>query len=73
MGKKITFVDGVHPVGDALGNPRWTCSVELSETLIHEPDILSFPAAGYGLDETGSCPPFAKKKDAKRCMLSLLE
>lgn len=72
-GNSIKFVDGTHPIPNAQGNPQWTCAVELSETSAHEPSIRSFPAAGFGLDETGSCPPFAKKKDAKqyaaRCAL----
>lgn len=71
-GNKITFVDGIHPVRNALGNPQWTCTVELSETSIHEPGIKSFPSVGFGLDVAGSYPPFAKKKDAKQCMSSIL-
>ena len=71
-GNKITFIDGMHPSTNALGNPQWTCAVELSETSAHEPSIKSFPAAGFGLDVTGCCPPFTKKKDAKQCMLSFL-
>lgn len=71
-GKKITFAEGVHKIRTAEGNPLWTCTVELSETFTCEPAIDSFPAAGFGLDETGCSPPFGKKKDAKQCMLSLL-
>ncbi|KAG8156685.1 hypothetical protein KVR01_013476 [Diaporthe batatas] len=65
-GHKTNFVDGAHPIPNAQGSAQWTCAVELSETSVYEPRIKSFPAAGFGLDATGSCPPFAKKKDAKQ-------
>ncbi|KAJ0109252.1 rrna-processing protein efg1 [Diaporthe amygdali] len=64
-GKKITFAEGMHSERSAEGPPQWTCTVELSESLAHEPAIKRFPAAGFGFDETG-CPPFGKKKDAKQ-------
>lgn len=68
------FDDRIRDNRNASGNlsPHWTCTVELSEALTHEPAIHSFPAAGFGYDETGCCPAFAKKKDAKQCMRSLL-
>lgn len=73
-GKVITFADRFFEIRTAEGipSPQWTCTVELSEALASEPAINSFPAAGFGLDTTGSCPSFAKKKDAQKCMLSLL-
>ncbi|POS80127.1 hypothetical protein DHEL01_v201463 [Diaporthe helianthi] len=65
-GNRICFVEDMHAIQNALGNPQWTCAVKLSETSVIEPSINSFPAARFGLDATGSCPPFAKKKDAKQ-------
>lgn len=65
-GNKITFIDSIYPIKNAQGSPRWTSTVELSETPRYEPTIKSFPA-------DGRCSPFVKKKDARQCMLSLLE
>lgn len=68
-GKEIAFNEGLR---DMNSSPHWTCTVELSEALTHELAIPSFPAPGFGFDTTGNCPAFAKKKEAKQCMLSLL-
>lgn len=74
-GKAITFSDAMYEIRNSEGipSPQWTCTVELSEALAYEPAIKLFPAAGFGLDSTnGSCPAFAKKMDAKKCMLFIL-